>query len=113
MSNDKAIKEIQFVLEQFNDAYAKQDADKIDEFMKKFYTTSDESIIIGTAYKEWMYGTKGAKEIPVGPVDQTGRSPPWQSVGMRSADFIREGRGFKFPLAHQFSITCKINQDNY
>ncbi len=44
MSNDNAIKEIQLVLEQFNEAYTKQDADKIDEFMKKFYTTSDESI---------------------------------------------------------------------
>ena len=78
MSNDKAIKEIQFVLEQFNDAYAKQDADKIDEFMKKFYTKSDESVIIGTAYKEWMYGIKGAKEIFLG---------DWNDSGVWSYDY--------------------------
>jgi hypothetical protein len=63
MTNSTAIKEIQQVLEQFNDAYIKQDVDKIDEFVKKFYTKNDDSLIIGTAYKEWMHGPKGAKEI--------------------------------------------------
>ncbi|MHA1366593.1 MAG: nuclear transport factor 2 family protein [Candidatus Heimdallarchaeota archaeon] len=72
MSNDKAIKEIQLVLEQFNEAYVKQDVSKIDEFMKQFYTNSDESVIIGTAYKEWMLGTKGAKEIFLSDWNDTG-----------------------------------------
>ena len=78
MSNDKAIKEIQLVLEQFNEAYVQQDASKIDEFMKKFYTNSDESIIIGTAYKEWMHGLKGAKEIFLS---------DWKDTGVWSYDY--------------------------
>jgi hypothetical protein len=78
MSDDIAIKEIKLVLEQFNEAYTKQDASKIDEFLKKFYTVSDESVIIGTAYKEWMYGPKGAKEIFLG---------DWNDPGVWSYDY--------------------------
>ncbi len=78
MTNEKAIKEIQLVLEQFNEAYTKQDNSKIDDFMKKFFTTSDESLIIGTAYKEWMHGSKGAKEIFLS---------DWKSPGIWSYDY--------------------------
>jgi len=78
MSNDKAIKEIQLVLEQFNEAYIEQDASKIIEFMKKFHTNSDKSLIICTAYKEWMYGSKGAKEIFLS---------DWKSPGIWSYDY--------------------------
>lgn len=63
MSENKANKEIQLFLEQFNEAYIKQDVSKIDDFMKKFFVESDDSLIIGTAYKEWMHGCDGAKEI--------------------------------------------------
>lgn len=63
MTNDNVIKEIQLVLEQFNEEYIKQDSSKIDEFMKKFFTNSDDSLIIGTAFKEWMHGPKGAEEV--------------------------------------------------
>ena len=78
MSNEKSIKEIQLVLEQFNEAYIKQDASKIAGFMKKFYTKSNESLIIGTAYKEWMNGTNGAKEIFLS---------DWKDTGIWSYDY--------------------------
>ncbi|MHA1557269.1 MAG: nuclear transport factor 2 family protein [Candidatus Heimdallarchaeota archaeon] len=78
MSNNKAIKEIQLVLEQFNEAYTKQEVAKIDEFMKKFHTPSDESLIIGTAYKEWKYGSTGAKEIFLS---------DWNNPGIWSYDY--------------------------
>jgi hypothetical protein len=71
------MKDIQIFLEQFNEAYVKQDASKIDDFMKKFFVNSDDSVIIGTAYKEWMHGYNGAKEIFLS---------DWNSPGVWSYD---------------------------
>ena len=59
--NEKS--EIKNLLEKFSLAYKEQDIDKINEFMKEFYSQDEDSLIIGTAYKEWMKGTEGAKEL--------------------------------------------------
>ena len=78
MPDTESIKEIELVLEQFNEAYTVQDDTKIDEFMKKFYTDSDSSVIIGTAYKEWKYGSTGAKELFIN---------DWKEPGVWSYDY--------------------------
>lgn len=63
MTEKKDLESIKTALEKFSLAYKEQDVTKIEEFMKEFYASEGDTLIIGTAYKEWMEGYNGAKEL--------------------------------------------------
>ncbi|MBD3190319.1 MAG: hypothetical protein GF308_06730 [Candidatus Heimdallarchaeota archaeon] len=63
MANEKAIKEIKLVLEKVNEAYIENEPSEIYSFMRKFFTEEEDSLIIGSTFKEWKRGRDEARKI--------------------------------------------------